>query len=428
VVRRAGPRRLTATAPPSTPDRHPLRSLRERNARIFFAGLWVSTVGTWAHNTAVVLLVRELGGDGLELGIAAACQFAPMLLFGLHAGAIADQADRHRRLARFSMLLAALALALGGLVLGDAVNMFMVYAMTLLFGLASAFENPTRRSFVTELVPANQVGNVLSLNTTVMTSARMVGPAMAAVVAGATSTGLVFIINGVTYLAVLLSLRFIDRDRLHRYTRAAKSATPVRDGLRAIWSIPELRFTLPVFAIVSTFAYNYAVGLPLLVSDRLEADPSVYGWLLSVMSFGNVTGALVIARLDRIRVQFVLAAGLLLGAALAWVSFMTSLGPMIAAVFAFGMATAAFANSSTIIVQQRIDPSMRSRGLALTSVLFIGSTPIGAPITGVIGDALGARWANLYGALISIFAAGVAWLLLARHTARRDRAVPDGND
>jgi MFS family permease len=397
-----------------------LRSLRERNARIFFAGLWVSTVGTWAHNTAIVLLVRELGGEGLELGVAAACQFAPMLVFGLKAGAVADQVDRYRRLGHLSIILSVIALALGALVWTDTTNMLMVFAMTLLFGLASAFENPTRRSFVTELVPADQVGNVLSLNTTVMTAARMVGPAIAALIAATTSIGLVFVVNAASYLGVLLSLRFLDRSRLHRAERAAKSATPVRDGLRAIWSIPELRLTLPVFAIVSTFAYNYTVGLPLLVSERLHEPTNLYGWLLSVMSLGNVVGALAVARLDHVPAQFVFGSGLFLGVSLAVVSFMTTTEATMVAVFAFGAATATFANSSTIVVQQRIDPSMRSRALALTSVLFIGSTPVGGPITGVIGDAAGALWANLYGALITIAVALVGWAVFLR----RAQAAP----
>ena len=216
-----------------------MRSLRERNVRVFFVGLWVSTIGTWAHNTAVVLLIRELGGDGIELGIAAACQFGPMLVLGLKAGAIADRVDRFDRLQRFSVILSVVAFALGALVLFGTISRPGVYGMTLLFGIASALENPTRRSFVTELVPAEQIGNVLSLNTTVMTGARMVGPAIAALIAGATDTGLVFVINGVSYAGVLLSLRVLDRDRLHRPLKAAPSRTPVRDGLRAILAIPD---------------------------------------------------------------------------------------------------------------------------------------------------------------------------------------------
>lgn len=415
---RAGARRLTEAAPSASADRHPLRSLRERNARVFFVGLWISTVGTWAHSTAVVLLVRELGGDGVELGLAAACQFGPLLVFGLHAGAIADRVDRYARLARLSIVLALVAAALGALVLGDAVDLRVLLVMTLGFGLASAFENPTRRSFVTELVPPEQVGNVLSLNTTVMTAARMVGPALAALISSAVGTGWVFVMNAVSYLGLLMSLRLLDRSRLHTPERAQRSPAPVRDGLRAIWSIPELRLVLPVFAVVSTFAYNYTVGLPLLVSDRMRLDPSFYGWLLSAMSLGNVAGALVVARLDRIPVRFVFAAGASLAVTLAVVSFMAEPLPMLVAVTAFGVATAAFANSSTVVVQQRIDPRMRSRALALTSVLFIGSTPIGGPITGVVGDTAGAIWANLYGALISVAAVVVAWSGLRRRTDR----------
>ena len=298
--------------------------------------MWVSTIGTWAHNTAVVLLIRELGGGGVELGVAAACQFGPLLLLGLKAGALADQADRYRRTMRLSMVLAIIALALGVIVFSDAVNMAIVYAMTLMFGTASAFENPTRRSFVTDLVPPEQVGNVLSLNTTVMTGARMFGPAIAAVIATASSTGWVFLLNGLSYMALLVAMRQIDRSRLHTVAKPPPSPTPVRDGLRAVWSIPELRITLALFAIVSTFAYNYTVGLPLLVTDRLHADASMYGWLLSAMSLGNVVGALVVARLDLIPFYWVYGAGLSLGVTLAALSFTTSTPAAVLLAVAFG--------------------------------------------------------------------------------------------
>ena len=188
--------------------------------------MWVSTIGTWAHNTAVVLLIRDLGGGGVELGVAAACQFGPMLLLGLKAGALADRSDRYRRTMHFSMVLAIIALTLGVIVFSDAVNIGIVYAMTLMFGTASAFENPTRRSFVTDLVPSEQVGNVLSLNTTVMTGARMFGPAIAAVIATATSVGWVFLLNGLSYVALLVAMRQIDRSRLHTVTMPPQVTPP----------------------------------------------------------------------------------------------------------------------------------------------------------------------------------------------------------
>ncbi|MEM9606762.1 MAG: MFS transporter [Actinomycetota bacterium] len=393
---------------------HPLRSLKERNARVFFAGLGLSAIGTWAHNTAVVLLVRELGGGGLELGIAAACQFGPMLLFGLHAGAFADRSDRFRLTIRLQMALAVVAFGLGIIVLTDNATLSIVYGATVVFGGLTALENPTRRTFATELVPPENLGNILALNTSVMTGARIFGPALAALLAEVTSTAWVFLGNGISYAAVLVALLRMDQTRLHRLERARPSGSPVRDVLRELWGIPTLRITLIAFAVISTFAYNHSVSLPLLVSDRLQEDDAVFGWLLSAMSVGNVIGALTVARFDRTPNAWVFGAAGALALSLGALSFSTSLAIAIPLVIAFGFSATAFVNSSNNVVQERIDPTFRSRALALTSVLFIGSTPIGGPITGIIGDTAGAVWANLYGAIISAVAATVGWFVLRR--------------
>jgi MFS family permease len=398
-------------------DHSPLRSFRERNVRLFFGGLWVSNVGTWAHNTAVVLVIRELGGDGVELGIAAACQFGPLLFLGLKAGAIADRIDRYRATFWLQAAMGVIALALGILVLAGIATLGVVYVLTLAFGTVSAFDNPTRRAFVTELVPAHLVGNVLSLNTSVVTGARMIGPALAALMATATSTGWVFILNGISYAGVLVALGLLDRSRFYSYGIAPRSDRPVRDGLRAIWAKPGLRTVLVVFAVVSTFAYTYTVAVPLLVSDRLDQDPAFYGWLLSMMSLGNVVGALLVARLDQVIERWAYGSALYVGLAFGALSLMTSTGWALVTVFFLGIGLTSFANSSTIIVQQRIDPQMRSLALALSSVLFLGSTPIGGPITGVIGDTAGAVWASMYGAIISAGAGLVGLAILRRRNS-----------
>lgn len=401
----------------------PLRSLRERNARIFFAGLGLSSIGTWAHNTAVVLLVRELGGGGLELGVAAACQFGPMLLLGLQAGALADRSDRLRLTIRLQIALAVVATALGLIVLAGEATIPVVYAATAVFGTLSAFDNPTRRTLATELVPPEYLGNMLALNTSVMTGSRIFGPALAALLAAATSTSWVFLFNGVSYVAVLIALTRLDTSRFHRIDPAPRSTSPVRDALRALWAVPALRITLITFAVVSTFAYNHAVALPLLVTDRLGVEDAAFGWLLSVMSVGNVLGALFIARLERTPNHWVFGAAAALALSLGALSFSTSLLVALPLVFLFGLTATAFVNSSNNVVQERIDPQMRSRALALTSVLFLGSTPIGGVITGVVGDTAGALWANLYGALISACAAVVGWLVW-RRTLGRDAGPP----
>ena len=392
----------------------PLRSFRERNVRIYFGGIGLSSVGTWAHNTAVILLVRELGGGGLELGISTACQFGPFLLFGLYAGAIADRTDRFLLTRRLQTLQAVVALSLAATVFTDIVRLPIVYALTLAFGTLSAFDNPARRTFMTELVPAENLGNILSLSTSVMTGSRMFGPAIAAIIATTAGTEWVFLLNGVSYLAFLLALTRMDHDRFHPIERDARSGSPIRDALRAIAAVPLLRVTLSVFAVTSLFAYNHLVAIPLLVRDRLGADDSLFGWLLSAMSAGNVLGALAVARLHRVPVRAIFIAGTGMGVALCALALTTSPALAFVIVVPFGICSTAFVNASTITVQQNIDPRLRSRALAFTSVLFVGSTPIGGVITGVIGDTAGALWAALYGGIAAIASMLLGAAVLAR--------------
>lgn len=395
-------------------DTNPLRSFDERNVRIFFGGLAISAIGTWAQLTAVILLVRELGGGGLELGIVTACQFLPTLLLGLYAGALADRVDRHRFTIRLQAAMGVQALALAAIVFADVVTIGSVYVLTLVFGTLNAFDNPSRRTLATELVPEERLANILSLSTSIMTGGRMFGPALAAVLVTVVDAGWVFVLNGVTFLAFLLAMTRMDESRFHRIERGPASKTPIRDGVREVWSVRELRITVMVFAVAATFGYNYLVGLPLLVSDRLLRDDSLFGWLLSAMSAGNVVGSLVIARLTVVRSTWIYATASMLAISLGGLAFTTHPLPAFLLVFPLGVASTSFVNSTTVMLQQNTATAMRSRVMALTTVLFLGSTPIGGPITGAVADLYGALWANLYGALIvgAATALGILALLL----------------
>ena len=379
---------------------NPLRSFRERNVRIFFGGIAISNIGTWAQLTVLILLVRELGGGGLELGIVTACRFAPLLFLGLYAGAVADRVDRHRRTMQLQAALGAMALALGVVDWLDLETLPVLYGISTAQGFLTAFDNPTRRTMVTEMVPPEQLANVLSLSTTVMTGSRLFGPALGAVLATTIGTHGAFLLNGFSYLFFLFAMNSMDTSRFHLLPKSPKSATPIRDGLREMWADPVLRITISGFALVATFAFNHTVAFPLTVTDRLQKPDEYYGYLLSVMSIGSIAGSLFVARLLVVSQRFMLISAALLGASLAAFSFAATAWAAFLVVIPLGAGMTAYMNSSNIIVQQRTSPEMRSRVLALISVIFLGSTPIGGPITGIIGDASGALWANLYGALI----------------------------
>jgi len=390
---------VTTTSEPVKNTGNPLRSFKERNVRIFFGGIAISNIGTWAQLTVLVLLVRDLGGGGLELGIVTACRFAPLLFLGLYAGAVADRVDRHRRTMQLQAALGVLALALGFIDLFDWETLPILYGISTAQGFLTAFDNPTRRTMVTEMVPAEQLANVLALSTSVMTGSRMFGPALGAILATTIGTHGAFLVNGVSYLFFLFVMMSMDTERFHLLPRRERSATPIRDGLHEMWADPVLRITIGVFAVVSTFAFNHSVSFPLFVTERLTEPDETYGYLLSVMSIGNVVGSLYVARLVVVSQRFMLVAALLLAASLAAFSFVTSPVWAFVLVVPLGAGMTSYINSSNIIVQQRTSPEIRSRVLALLSVVFLGSTPIGGPITGAIGDAWGALWANLYGAL-----------------------------
>ena len=383
-------------------DTHPLRSFRERNVRIFFAGLAVSNMGRWIHTTAAILLVQELGGGGLELGIVTAAQFLPVLLFGLYAGAYADRSDRYRLVIAVQVLMGLIALGLGVVDFADGESIVIVYIFTAALGFVATFDNPARRTLATELVPPDQLANIVALSTSVMVGSRIAGPALAVLIVTQLGTAWAFTINGISFLGVIVAMFLLDKSRFHPIEPAPRSATPIRDGLREVWSQPGLPFMVIGFALVSTFTYNYLVGFPLLIDQRLGAEPEMFGWMLALMSAGNVVGSLTAARLTEATRGFIFRAATWLGVSLTIVALSTSLPLTFAFAAVMGMGSTAFVNGMTIHVQQRTDPQARGRVLALTTVIFQGSTPIGAPITGVIGDSIGAVAANLYGAVAAL--------------------------
>ncbi len=393
-------------------------SLSERNVRIFFAGLGISNVGTWAQMTGVVLLVTRLGGEGLEIGLAVAAQFLPVLLLGLHAGSVADRRDRHRLTLATQCGMAAQAILLGFLDLAGVVTIPIVCAMTAIYGTLSAFDIPARRSFATELVPPERLANILSLSTSVMTGARIFGPAIAAFVAVRYGTPWIFLGNGVSFFAIIGALLAIDRSRLHRAAPAPRSQTPIRDGLLAVWSAPMLRTLTIVLTVVATFSFNHLVYLPLVVRDRLLESEQTFGWVLSFMGIGNVLGALLVARLVVVPLAWFYLPVIALGVFLSAIAFSTEPAIVFALAVPMGMSMTALMSASGVILQQRTDPALRARLMALTTVILIGSTPIGGPVTGLVADELGPVWATLYGGLIALVAGAVGGLVSWRRHAR----------
>lgn len=391
------------------------RSVRgNRNAQLFFSGLMISNIGTWVQFTAVAIVVDRLTGKTTAIGILAALQFAPMLLLGAWAGAIADRVDKRRMAILTQGGLAIQAVALAALDVAGYLTIEWVYALTLVLGIVSALDNPARRGFVTELVPEDQIASAVSLNTAVMTGSRIFGPAITAISVGTVGTAWLFSINAVSFAAILLSLAFVDRSTLHPAPRAPRGGTPVRDALRYVRRTPLMWATFVVFTIVSTFGFNYNVSLPRMANE-IWGSEAWYGWVLTANSVGSMLGSLATAGRERVTLRWMAGNGLLLGVAglaLAWAP--TALTAMIVAPLV-GLGGAGFVASMNAITQQECPPDMRGRILALTAVAFLGSYPIGGPITGVVGDRIGLEWSLAYGAIISLLAVfGLIWWALGR--------------
>lgn len=387
------------------------RSLRNRNARLFFGGLLVSNVGTWLQSTAMSILVYRLTGKATDLGITVALQFLPMLFLGAWAGALSDRRDKRITCLTTQSLMAVQAVVLASLDFAGLVSVPVVYVLALVLGVVNAFDNPARRGLVVELVAEADISNAMSLNTAVMTGSRIFGPALAAALVGPLGTAWCFMLNGVSFVAVLASLAAIDVRELRVSPKAPRGGTPVRDALRFVRRDRELFVLHMVLVAVSTFAFNYSVSLPKLSAVRW-GDERWFGWVLAVVSVGSVVGSLMAASRKQATIRMFFVSVTLLGVAgpfLAWAP--TGWWAFVAAV-PLGIGGAGFLANFNGLVQQKCPADMRGRLLALSAVAFLGSTPVGGPVTGVIADSWGPEWSLAYGSLISLVAIAVAFVAM----------------
>jgi MFS family permease len=387
------------------------RSLRNRNARLFFGGLLVSNVGTWLQSTAMSILVYRLTGKATDLGITVALQFLPMLFLGAWAGALSDRRDKRLICLTTQSLMAVQAIVLASLDFAGLVSVPVVYVLALVLGVVNAFDNPARRGLVVELVAEADISNAMSLNTAVMTGSRIFGPALAAALVGPLGTAWCFMLNGISFVAVLASLVAIDVRELRVSPKAPRGGTPVRDALRFVRRDRELFVLHMVLVAVSTFAFNYSVSLPKLSAVRW-GDERWFGWVLAVVSVGSVAGSLMAASRKEATIRMFFVSVTVLGVAGPFLAWAPSGWWAFVAAVPLGVGGAGFLANFNGLVQQKCPPDMRGRLLALSAVAFLGSTPIGGPITGVIADSWGPEWSLAYGSLISLMAIGVAYAAL----------------
>ena len=398
------------------------RSLRTRNFRLFFGGQLISQVGNWLTMIAQTLLVLKLTQDGLALGILTACQFAPLLLLGAWTGLVADRSDKRKLLLIVQTAAMAQSFVLAALAFMDEPPLLALYGVALAGGVAVAFDNPTRRAFVVEMVEEEDVQNAVSLNTALMTGSRIVGPALAGLLVTTVGYGWAFLLDGISYVAVLFALWRMDTTQLRAAPPQPRGRGQIREGLRYIRSVPELRVPLLMMTVVGTLGFNFQVVIPLFVTDTLGGDDRAFTLLFSVLSAGSFVGALVAARRKQVDLRAVALACAGFGAALSVMAAAPTLLSAFPAAVVVGFSGVAFMTTSTAIMQLRAAPSMRGRVLALQAIVFLGSTPIGGPILGWLCDVTSPRVGLLVGGVATLAAA--AWGL----THARPSAPPPVTD
>ena len=399
------------------------RSLRIRNFRLFFIGQGVSQVGNWLTLIAQSLLVLELTDSGVALGLLTAAQFGPVLLLGAWAGLVADRSDKRRLLMIVQSFAMAQSFLLAGLAFMDQPPLPAIYAVAALGGVAMAFDNPARRAFVVEMVPQEQVPNAVSLNSAIMTSSRIVGPALGGLLIATVGYGWAFAVDGLSYVAVLVALGLMRTAELRPSEVAERGKGQVREGLRYVRTVPALFIPLVMMSVVGALSFNFQVVMPLFVTRTFDGSPSTFTLLLSFVSLGSLVGALVSARRTEVDVNHVVLASAAFGVAMVLMAAAPTLPFAFPLGFLVGVSSISFMTTSTAIVQMRAVPSMRGRVLALQAILFLGSTPIGGPILGVVCDLWGARAGLLLGGLAGLGAA--AWGRAAFRRSTAAGADPD---
>jgi MFS family permease len=400
--------------------------LRTRNFRLFFVGQLISNTGNWLTMVALTLLVLHRTGSGTAVGALAACQFGPILVLSPFAGLVADRSNKLRLLKGTQLGEMAQSFVLAGLAFMHNTPILAFYATALAGGCLLAFDNPVRRSFVTEMVPAEDVTNAVTLYSAIVNTSRIFGPALAGALVVTAGYGWSFTIDGASYLTVLAALWMMRPEELRPAEPTRRGKGQVREGIRYVRSVPELRLPFVMLGVVGTLSYNFTVVFPLFVEHTLHGSDASYTLVYAVFSAGALGGAFVVANRRNVTVAHIVVGAAAFGATMLVLAAAPNVAVTIPIVALLGVTSIAFMTSITAIVQVRADPRMHGRVLALQTVLLIGTTPIGGPLMGFVADVGGARVPLAIGGASALLAA-LFGLVAGRTALTREggRPVPD---
>ena len=389
-------------------------SLQVPNYRRYFWGQIVSLSGNWMQTVAEIWLVLSLTDSGVAVGLTTALQFLPILLFGAWGGLLADRFAKRRLLIVTQALMALPALALFALSSAGVVTVAMVYALVFARGSVNAVDNPTRQSFVIEIVGTGRVVNAVSLNSVLVHSARIIGPALAGVLIATVGVEPCFAINAATFGAMIFALWRMEPGALRPAPQVPRERGAVRSGLRHVAATPRLAVPLALMAIVGALGYNFQTILPLLARFSFGGGATVYAALVSAMAIGSVAGALVTGARGRTSASVIAGAALAFGVLSLLAAGAPTLALELPVLALLGAATVTFAASVNSYLQLEVRPDMRGRVMALYSIVFLGSTPIGGPIAGWLSEAFDPRVALVLAGVSGLSAAWAARTALAR--------------
>ncbi len=402
--------------------RRTFRAISVRNYRLYFTGQVISVSGTWMQTVAqAYLILFPLHGTGVDVAIATSLQFLPMLLLGPFGGLAADRLDKRRVLYATQAGAGVLALVLGLLTVTHSAVMWEVYVLAGGLGFVNLFDNPARQTFVSEMVGRDLLPNAVSLNSVLMNSARIIGPAIGGVLIVTVGVATCFFLNALSYAAVIVALAMMRASELHRRPGVERAKGQVREGLRYVWATRDLRVPLVSMAIVGVFAFNFTVTLPLLAKFTFGGGAGLYSWFLVAMGVGAVAGGLATAFHARPSSRLLALIGLAFGGATLAVAFSPTQTWAIVLLVPMGAASIAFVATNNATLQLRADPSMRGRVMSLNAIAFLGSTPIGAPLMGLISDTTNPRLALALGGVATLVASVPLFALGARQ--RHGRGV-----
>ena len=392
------------------------RSLRSFNFRLWTAGALVSNIGTWMQRVAQdwLVLTQLTHQDASALGIVMSLQFAPQLLLLPWTGLAADRLNQRKLLMFTQATMGVLALMLGVLTIAGAVRLWHVYVFAFLSGSAAALDAPVRQTFVAEMVGDEDLTNAVALNSTSFNAAGWIGPAVAGLLIARVGIGWAFLLNGISFGAVLISMWFFRLSELHASARALRTTSGFLEGLRYVWRKPELRAILIMLFLIGTFGLNFPIFISTMAVSVFHSDARGFGLLFSIMAVGTISGALFAAGRRRPDLTSLLTGAGVFGLGCTLAALAPGYWWFAAALIVIGAAALTLTNGTNSIMQLSTEPAMRGRVMALRVGIALGGTPIGAPIVGWVANHFGPRWSLGIGAVAGFTAALVAVYVLAR--------------